>query len=90
MKTPRGKPVDEPMIRLDIEPLREGGYVATSRDLPGLVAQGATIAQTVEIARDVARKIIESHIAHGDPLPLLKRRRSMKTVHAIVPVTVVA
>jgi len=57
------------MIRLKLEPLDEGGYVATSPDLQGLVAQGVTIAQTMEIARDVARKIIESCLAHGDPLP---------------------
>ena len=55
------------MIRLKLEPLDEGGYVATSPDLQGLVAQGVTIAETMEIARDVARKIIESCLAHGDP-----------------------
>jgi hypothetical protein len=27
-----------------------------------------TIAETMEIAQDVARKIIESRIAHGDPI----------------------
>jgi len=29
--------VDEAAIRLHIEPLAEGGYVATSQDVPGLV-----------------------------------------------------
>jgi len=77
------------MIRLKLVPLKEGGYVATSPDLQGLVAQGATIAQTMEIARDVARKIIESHVAHGDPLPRPKRRGA-RSVDAVVPVTVVA
>lgn len=52
-----------------MEPLEEGGYVATSPDVPGLVAQGRTITETAEIARDVARKIAESCIEHGDPLP---------------------
>jgi hypothetical protein len=32
--------VDEAAIRLRIEPLAEGGYVATSPDVPGLVAEG--------------------------------------------------
>ena len=77
------------MIRLKLELLDEGGYVATSPDLQGLVAQGATIAETMEIARDVARKIIESHIAHGDPLPRPRKRRT-RSVEAVVPVTVVA
>ncbi len=78
----------EYMLHLTIKPLREGGFVATSRDLPGLVAQGRSIAETMEIAQDVARKIIESHIAHGDPLPPLVRRNRGK-VEAVVPVTVV-
>ena len=78
----------EYMLPLTIESLREGGYVATSRDLPGLVAQGRTIAETMEIAGDVARKIIESHIAHGDPLPPLGRPKRNK-VEAVVPITVV-
>jgi len=59
----------EVLITVEIEPLEEGGYLATSKDLPGLVAQGRTLAETLEIAQDVARKIIESHIEHGDPLP---------------------
>jgi predicted RNase H-like HicB family nuclease len=59
----------EILITVEIEPLDEGGYLATSKDLPGLVAQGRTLAETLEIAQDVARKIIESHIEHGDPLP---------------------
>jgi len=61
--------VAESAIRLHIEPLEEGGYVATSPDVPGLVAQGRTVVETAEIARDVARKIAESCLEHGDPLP---------------------
>jgi len=40
--------------------LPEGLYLATSDDVRGLVAQGRTIAETVEIARDVARKLLEA------------------------------
>jgi len=61
--------VSESTIQLHIEPLDEGGYVATSPDVPGLVAQGRTVVETTEIARDVARKIAESCLEHGDPLP---------------------
>ena len=56
-------------IKLHIEKLDEGGYVGTSPDMPGLVAQGRTLAETIEIARDVARKLVESYEEHGDPLP---------------------
>jgi len=61
--------VSESAIRLHIEPLDEGGYVATSPDVPGLVAQGRTLVETTEIARDVARKIAEACIENGFPLP---------------------
>lgn len=50
----------EHMIRLHIEKLPEGLYLATSDEVQGLVAQGRTIQETVEIARDVAKKLIEA------------------------------
>jgi len=59
----------EYLIPISIESLENGEYLATSPVLQGLVAQGRTIAETIEIAEDVARKIIESCIEHGDPLP---------------------
>ena len=59
----------EAAIRLHIEPLEEGGYVATSPDVPGLVAEGRSIVEAVEIAQGLARKIAESCLEHGDPLP---------------------
>jgi len=52
----------EKVVNLHIERLPEGVYLATSEDIPGLVAQGRTIAETVEIARDVARKLIEARL----------------------------
>ncbi|MGO8735451.1 MAG: type II toxin-antitoxin system HicB family antitoxin [Terriglobia bacterium] len=58
--------VDEATIRLHIEPLAEGGYVATSLDVPGLVAEGRGITEAVEIAQGLTRKIIESCLEHGD------------------------
>lgn len=61
--------MSEIFIKLHIEALDEGGYVATSNDLPGLVAQGRTLAETIEVAHDVARKLIESYEEHGDPMP---------------------
>ncbi|MBW4535468.1 MAG: DUF1902 domain-containing protein [Pleurocapsa minor HA4230-MV1] len=50
----------EKIINLHIEKLPEGYYLATTDDLQGLVVQGRTIAETLEIARDVAHKLIES------------------------------
>lgn len=50
----------EQMVTVHIEKLPEGVYLATSREIQGLVAQGRTIAETLEIARDVARKLLEA------------------------------
>jgi predicted RNase H-like HicB family nuclease len=47
-------------IRIQVEELPEGVFVATSDELEGLVAQGRTVAEALEIARDVARKLIEA------------------------------
>lgn len=55
---------------IKIESLEEGGYLALSDDLPGLLAEGRSYQETLEIAQDVARKIIESYIEHYDPLPI--------------------
>jgi predicted RNase H-like HicB family nuclease len=63
------KDMPEYLIPISIEYLEEGQYLATSSVLQGLIAQGRTIAETIEIAEDVARKIIESCIEHGDRLP---------------------
>ena len=61
--------MSEYLIPISIESIENGQYLATSSVLQGLIAQGRTIAETMEIAEDVARKIIESCIEHGDPLP---------------------
>ena len=59
----------ELLIPLTVEPLEEGGYLATSPIWDDLLAQGRTIAETLEIAQDVARKLIESYLEYGDLLP---------------------
>jgi len=56
-------------IHLKVSKLENGQYLAESDDIPGLVAQGRTIAETIEIAQDVARKLIDSYEEHGDPVP---------------------
>ena len=48
------------IINIHIEKLPEGVSLATSEDLQGLVAQGRTATEALEIARDVARKLIEA------------------------------
>jgi predicted RNase H-like HicB family nuclease len=55
---------------LHIEKLPEGCYLATSDDIPGLVAQGRTIAETLEIARDIAKKLLEARQERQNPIHL--------------------
>lgn len=85
--------MSEIMISIQIEPLEEGGYLATSEELQGLLAQGRTLAETIEIAQDVARKIVESCLEHGDPLPEDVQKqlaRPSRTAKVKIPVTVSA
>lgn len=78
----------EVFINLTLERLPEGGYLATSDDLPGLVAQGRTAAEAVEIAQDVARKLIESYEEHGDELPPALRQPEGDTTQVRMPISV--
>jgi predicted RNase H-like HicB family nuclease len=50
----------ERIVNLHIERLPEGLYLATSDNIQGLIAQGRTISETIEIAKDVAKKLIEA------------------------------
>ena len=81
--------MDEVAIRVHVEPLDEGGYVGTSPDVPGLVAEGRTVAETVEIAQGLARKIVESCQEHGDPVPpALTPLAAKQSIDLLVPVGV--
>ena len=62
----------EHLIQLQIEKLPEGMYLATSTDVQGLIAQGRTLQETIEIARDVAKKLIESQTGMANHLQPLQ------------------
>lgn len=50
----------EQIIKIHIKKLPEGVYLATSKDVPGLIAQGRTATEALEIARDVVKKLLEA------------------------------
>ena len=84
--------MNEAAIRLHVEPLDEGGFLATSPDVPGLVAEGRSVTEAAEIAQGLARKMAESCMEHGDPLPraltdLLLPERNVG-IDLLVPVSV--
>ena len=76
----------EVLLSLHVEPLAEGGYLATCDDLPGLVAQGRTVAETLEIAQDVAIGLVESYLEHGDELPEKLRGARIATGEVSIPI----
>ena len=78
--------MSETLINLEIESLPEGGYLATSVDLPGLVAQGRTMAECVEIAQDVARKLVDSYLERNEPLPAKLTQKSPEKIGIAIPV----
>jgi len=82
--------MNEAKIRLHFEALDSGGFLATSIDVPGLVAEGRSIAEATEIARGIARKIAESCIEQGDPLPaaLAELGKHEDGLDLLVPVSV--
>jgi predicted RNase H-like HicB family nuclease len=55
----------ERVIKIHVEKLPEGVYLATTDDIQGLVAQGRTVAETLEAARDIARKLLEEQGLNG-------------------------
>jgi len=56
----------EHIINLHIEKLPEGVYLATSSEVQGLIAQGRTIEETIEIARDIAKEVEEQMTYPGE------------------------
>ena len=78
----------EILLTVHLEDLPEGGFLVTSEELPGLVAQGRTVAETLEIAQDVARKLIESYREHGDELPPALKRVPGAAAELQIPVNI--
>jgi predicted RNase H-like HicB family nuclease len=60
----------EKVVNIHVKKLPEGVYLATSDDVPGLVAQGRTVTEALEIARDVARKLLEARAERSDNIDL--------------------
>jgi predicted RNase H-like HicB family nuclease len=59
----------ERIVNVRVEKSPEGVYLATSDQVQGLVAQGRTIAETLEIARDVARRLLEAQAERDTAVP---------------------
>lgn len=80
--------VNDVAIRLRVESLEDGGFLATSPDVPGLVAEGRSVTEAVEIAQALGRKIVESCLEHGDPLPPVFATAEREPQDFVVPVSI--
>ncbi len=63
------------LIKLNIEKCEEKGqeyFVATSDDLQGLVVEGQTLEEVIEIAEDVARILLNMEQKDSKKLTLFK------------------
>jgi len=83
----------EIVLNVRVEPLEEGGFLATSPDLPGLVVQGRTRAETMELAQANARILMEVYLSEKLPLPPALRRvfkRKPKALTLLLPVALPA
>ena len=49
--------MNEILITIQIEPLEEGGNLAASEELHGQITQPRTVAETIECAQDVTKKL---------------------------------
>lgn len=61
----------ESLITLHIEKLPEGFYLATSDDIQGLVVQAETLTETLSIASDVAKQLMQAQQEHKENYQLL-------------------
>ncbi|QEP43506.1 type II toxin-antitoxin system HicB family antitoxin [Ectothiorhodospiraceae bacterium BW-2] len=63
----------EHIVNIHIEALDDGvGYLATSDEIQGLVAQGQTVEETLTIARDVVKQLLQARTERNSQLPLRK------------------
>ncbi|MGB5159318.1 type II toxin-antitoxin system HicB family antitoxin [Desulfobacterium sp. N47] len=62
----------ERIINIHVKKLPEGVYLATSKEVQGLVAQGRTSTEAIEIARDVARKLMEARLERAKNVDFAK------------------
>lgn len=80
----------EVVLNVKVEALEEGGFLATSSDLPGLVVQGRTRTEALELAQANARILMEVYLTEKLPLPAALRRvfkRKSKALNLSMPVS---
>ena len=62
-------PESQQEVEVLFEPQPEGGYTVYSPDLPGMVTQGDTLDEAVEMAQEAIGLYVESMRARGKQVP---------------------
>ncbi len=65
-----------------LEPVEEGGYVASVPAIPGCVTQGETREEALATAEDAIRGYVASLKKHGEPLPYGIDEAEVQTIKA--------
>lgn len=79
----------EIVLNVKLQALDEGGFLVTSSALPGLVVQGRTRAEAMELAQANARILMEVYLSEKLPFPPALRRvlkRKSKSFNLPLPV----
>lgn len=58
-------------LTLELDREEDGRYIAEVRDLPGVLAYGATEAEATARAQALALRVLADRIEHGEPAPNL-------------------
>jgi predicted RNase H-like HicB family nuclease len=60
------------MLSLETEQEEDGRWIAEVRDLPGVLAYGATRSEAVARAESLALRVLADRLDHGEAVPELK------------------
>jgi predicted RNase H-like HicB family nuclease len=60
------------MLSLETEQEEDGRWIAEVRDLPGVLAYGATRSEAVARAESLALRVLADRLDHGEVVPELK------------------
>ena len=86
-RTPRK--ICDYVVKVKIQPLKEGGFLATCPELPGVLAEGRTIPEVIDYVEDVIRVAIDFMNEKKIPIPdAIKKTRNKKTFHTELLVSV--
>ena len=78
------------IIPITITYLPEGFFLSTSDVLPGLIAQGSSIDETIEISEDVARHLISIELEEkgNNNIETDHESQYLLDIHVPIPVSV--